>query len=95
MLLGLVTIITKDKDPVEVCMWANPVVQSVVIMAGACGSYSARAGLSGLEYDGLYSRDMIQIGPVTVILLVTAIVYVLAGLLFAWRAKCRFRRNIF
>jgi ABC-type transport system involved in multi-copper enzyme maturation permease subunit len=95
MLLGLVTIITRDKGPAEVCMWANPMVQAVVIVGGACGRYSARAGLAGLEYHGLYGGDMIQVGPVTAKLLVTAIVYVFAGLLFAWRAKCRFRRNIF
>jgi ABC-type transport system involved in multi-copper enzyme maturation permease subunit len=95
MLFGLVTIITRDKEPAEVCLWANPVVQSVIIMAGACGRYSAQAGIFGLEYFGPYGGDTLEIGPVTVILLLTATFYVLAGLLFAWRARCRFRRNIF
>lgn len=95
MLLGLVTIITRDKNPAEACMWANPVVQAVVIVGGACGRYSAGAGLSGLEYYTFYGGDMLQVGPVTVILLVTAIVYIFVGFLFAWRAKRRFRRNIF
>ena len=95
MLLGLVAAITRDNGLAKACMWANPMVQAVIIVGGACGRYSARAGLSGLEYYGFYGRDMLQVGPVTVTLLITAIVYIFVGFLFAWRAKCRFRRNIF
>jgi ABC-type transport system involved in multi-copper enzyme maturation permease subunit len=95
MLLGLVAAITRDTGPVETCLLANPVVQAAVIVGGACGPYSARARLSGLEYYRLYDRSMLHIGSVTAILMVTAIAYILVGLLFAWRAKYQFRRNIF
>jgi hypothetical protein len=71
------------------------VVQAAVIVGGACGPYSARARLSGLEYYGLYGKGILHIRPVTAILMVTAIAYILVGLLFAWRAKYQFRRNIF
>ncbi len=95
MLLGLVAAITRDSGLAKACMWANPMVQAVIIVGGACGRYSARAGLSGLEYYAFYDRDILQVGPLTAILLITAVVYIFVGFLFAWRAKCRFRRNIF
>ena len=101
-LLGLTAVITEGDDvfaPVlayarkQGGVLANPAVQAVVIMNGAGGERNARTQLSSLEYDWPYRR--LEIGPTTIVLFVTMIIYIFAGLVFAWRAKCRFRRNIF
>jgi len=94
MLLGLAVTITNDIDALTAYVSANPVVQAAVIMAGAGGEYNAQAKLSHLSYSWPGSGD-VDIGPTTIILLVTMLIYIFAGLLFAWRAKCLFRRNIF
>jgi ABC-type transport system involved in multi-copper enzyme maturation permease subunit len=92
-LVGLTTVITEDNDVLRTCMSANPVAQAVVIMYGGGGENNARMQLTGLRYDWPYGS--LKIGPTSTILLVTMLMYIFAGLLFAWRAKCRFRRNIF
>ena len=101
-ILGLTAVITEGDDvfaPVLAFarkhggVLANPAVQAVVIMNGAGGERNARTQLSSLEYDWPYRR--LEIGPTTIVLFVTMVIYIFAGLVFAWRAKCRFRRNIF
>jgi len=101
-LLGLTAVITEGDDVFAPVLafarrhggeFANPAVQAVVIMNGAGGERNARTQLSGLEYDWPYRR--LEIGPTTIVLFVTMVIYIFAGLVFAWRAKCRFRRNIF
>ena len=92
-LLGLTTVITEDDDVSGAYMSTNPAVQAVVIMNGAGGERNARTQLSSLEYDWLSGR--LKIGPTTIVLFVTMVIYIFAGFVFAWRAKCRFRRNIF
>jgi len=92
-LFGLVATITRDQDPAQACLCANPMVQAAVIMYGASGEHNAYARLSGLEYNWPY--DKLTVGLTTVILLIVMFMYTSVGLLFAWRAKCRFRRNIF
>jgi ABC-type transport system involved in multi-copper enzyme maturation permease subunit len=92
-LLGLTTVITEDDDVLRTYVSANPVVQAVVVMYGAGGERNAQTQLSSLRYDWPYRS--LRIGPTTTVLLVTMLIYIFAGLLFAWRAKCRFRRNIF
>ncbi|MCP4259808.1 MAG: ABC transporter permease subunit [Planctomycetes bacterium] len=97
VLLGLLTSIPPDKSEVfEAYVSANPVLQTTAIMTGAGGDRNARMKLSDLDYDwppsirgkgGAYST--------TGILLITNLIYTSVGLLFAWRAKCRFRRNVF
>jgi hypothetical protein len=93
LLLGLGAITTNESDFLETYMYANPVLQTVVIMEGAGGSYNATRSISHLDYewpDGRYN-----VWSTTSVLLVMMLVYVSMGLLFAWRAKCCFRRNIF
>ena len=68
----------------------NPVIQAVVIMdLGNTGS-----NLSNLEYNWPF-YDLNELGATNIFLWITMLIYISMGLLFAWRAKCRFRRNIF
>jgi len=94
LLLGLVATITYESDILEAYILANPVVQTVIIMDGAGGSHNAARNLSSLDYDWM-SGSGYNVWSTTSILLITMLIYVSMGLLFAWRAKCRFRRNIF
>jgi len=96
LLLGLVTAISDDGDVLEAYVSTNPVVQAVVIMNGAGGSRNAETDISSLDYEWPRSgRDRNNIWPTTTFLLITMLIYMSMGLLFALRAKCRFRRNIF
>jgi len=94
LLLGLGATINNETDFLEMYILANPVVQTVVIMNGAGGSLNATSNLSSLDYDWLSGGDY-NVWFTTSILLITMLIYMSMGLLFAWRAKCRFRRNIF
>jgi ABC-type transport system involved in multi-copper enzyme maturation permease subunit len=96
-LLGLVTA-TISRDRVEVFeayVSANPVVQATTIMGGAGGQDNAKTKLSRLDFNWLSGSHSEGIYSTTTLLLVTTLIYISAGFLFAWRAKCRFRRNIF
>ncbi|MHC4645358.1 MAG: ABC transporter permease subunit [Planctomycetota bacterium] len=92
-LLGLVSQIRQNEKLLDRYMSANPVVQAGSVMSGAGGEYNANKSLSELSFEWPFRRH--RIGRTTEIVLVTMLIYVLAGLLFAWRAKCRLRRNIF
>ncbi|MGD8500040.1 MAG: hypothetical protein PVJ86_05305 [Phycisphaerales bacterium] len=93
-LWGLVSQFTQDYDAFGAYVSANPAAQATVIMSGAGGAWNARAGLSSLDYSWPNS-DWHKVGPTNDILLVFMLIYIFVGLLFAWRAKCRFRRNVF
>ena len=94
LLIGLAAITTNESDFLETYILANPVVQTVVIMEGAGGSRNATRNLPSLDYDWP-SGSGYNVRSTTSILLITMLIYMSMGLLFAWRAKCRFRRNIF
>jgi ABC-type transport system involved in multi-copper enzyme maturation permease subunit len=95
-ILGLVSQFTRDYDALGAYVSANPVTQATVIMSGAGGRWNARAGLSSLDYDWPSpNNNWHKVGPATGVLVVYMLIYMAAGFLFAWRAKCRFRRNIF
>jgi ABC-2 type transport system permease protein len=95
-LLGLVASIARDRNDVfEKYVSANPVIQAYTIMGGAGGQRNAETKLSGLEYNWPPSRHSEGIYSTTDILLVTTLIYISVGFLFAWRAKCLFRHNIF
>jgi len=94
-LLGLVATINNESDILEAYILANPVVQAVVIMDGAGGSQNATSNLSHLYYGWPSGSGWNNIWSTTSILLITMLIYMSMGLFFAWRAKCRFRRNIF
>ncbi|UCG49853.1 MAG: ABC transporter permease subunit, partial [Phycisphaerales bacterium] len=73
----------------QLCVDANPFVH-----AGVTADATAAWGRGLRNYDWAALRDM---GPAesTIWMLFCAAGYMLLGLLFAWRAKCRFRRRIF
>lgn len=91
--LGLIGAVSRNKHIAQSCVFANPAVQAGVIISGASGRYNARADLGSLRYNWLDGN--LDIGSTTAVLAISMLVYVFFGFLFAWRAKCRFRRNIF
>ena len=95
IVLGMFAAISRKELLLEFCVSANPLVQISVMMFGAGGVSNARTLLSSLQYDWPISGANKPVLYTTGILLVYMLVYSLAGLFFAWRAKCRFRRNIF
>ncbi len=93
-MLGLVSVFTHDYDTVRELVSANPAAQLVVLMNGAGGSFNARTGLSKLNYEWP-DNSLRKIWATTGLVLIYMLIYTVAGVLFAWRAKCRFRRNVF
>jgi hypothetical protein len=81
-------------------MWTHPAIQTELIMAGAGGRQNAGTSLWALTYGGeriLFDTGYgtLSVGQMTSTLTIIAAAYILAGLLFLWRAKCRLRRNVF
>ena len=97
MLLGMIVAISAVHEiGVGLCISSNPIYQAGTPMEGASGTRNARIGLGRLRYSWPDSLgDDATAAATTVRMLVFMIIYILAGVLFAWRAKCRFRRNIF
>ena len=81
-------------DAVKYLVSANPAAQIAILMDGAGGSFHARAGLSNLNFVWPDSSSS-KVWPTTGLVLIYMLIYTVAGVLFAWRAKCRFRRNVF
>ncbi len=75
----------------EVYVLANPMVNIIVIMLGTVGK--AHSGLQQLRFEWPYGNE--GFGFTMRVLLVNMAVYMLIGAFFAWRAKNRFRRNVF
>ncbi|HUW19700.1 MAG TPA: ABC transporter permease subunit [Sedimentisphaerales bacterium] len=93
VLFRLVSQIIHNDRALEVCISTNPFVQAAVIMQGAGGRHNAHTSLTDLRYYWLLEHR--QVGRTTLILLINMVGYIFLGLFLAWRAKCRFRRNIF
>ncbi|MGB2865073.1 MAG: ABC transporter permease subunit [Sedimentisphaerales bacterium] len=93
-MLGLVSVFTHDYDTVRELVSANPAAQLVTLMNGAGGSFNARTDLSKLNYQWPDS-SLRKIWPTTGLVIIYMLIYTFAGVLFGWRAKCRFRRNVF
>jgi ABC-type transport system involved in multi-copper enzyme maturation permease subunit len=89
MLLGLMGIIMREGDFVEAYMDTNPFVHAAVIMDATANSGSA---LSRYNWIGFGNQDVVES---TSWILACMAGYISIGAFFAWRAKCRFRRNIF
>ena len=93
MVLGLLGQFRPHNGLIAMFLKANPVIQVEVIMTSAGGS-SAKLSLDHLVYRWpLYERN--EVGSFTLVLLASLLAYALGALLFAWRAKVRFRRNVF
>ena len=85
--------VTRREGIARVCMIANPALQTRVVMRAASGRSHARARLSGLRYEWLGKNADVKSATFT--MAVNMLIYIFFGLLFAWRAKCRLRRNVF
>lgn len=98
-LLGATSLFAGGRDnrrTFEMYFSANPATQAVVVMNGAGGALAARTKLSRLNYEWPSRRnDWHRVWDTTCVLIVCMLIYVSVGFLFAWRAKCRFRRNVF
>jgi len=82
LLLVLARLIIIHYDLVEACMDTNPFFHALVVIDNA-------DGYGWIQFNIIDSVDL------TSWMLICMVVYMLLGYLFAWRAKCRFRRNIF
>lgn len=91
LLLVLITEITRNKDDfVEAYMDTNPFVHAVVVIDATANENPVKIG----SYNWIGSRRM-DVVESTSWMLVCMAGYILLGAFFAWRAKCRFRCNIF
>ena len=90
---GLIATVAREEKIIGMCTFANPAVQTGVLMGGASGRRNAQVGLSKLRYNWFDDRH--DVGSITTVLAAAMLIYVFLGLLFAWRAKCLFRRNVF
>jgi len=77
----------------ECYMNINPLIQGVIILDGTCGKRHAQRSVTELHYQWI-RKDRSAVES-TGLFLSSMLGYMLIGSLFAWRAKCRFRRNIF
>jgi ABC-type transport system involved in multi-copper enzyme maturation permease subunit len=77
-------------DTINLYLSTNPVIQAVVIMDLG----NTDSDLSDLKYDWPFN-DLDELGATNVFLCITMLIYMSLGLFLAWRAKCRFRSNIF
>jgi len=77
-----------DFDFLESYLDTNPFVHIVVILEATAG----RGSLNSYRWIDYSSKNVFD---ATAWIAACALGYVSLGLLFAWRAKCRFRRNIF
>lgn len=87
IMMGLVIAITRgDMDIVSVYFDTHPFIQAGVLMDGATSK------VSSYYWPGSDSRNALE-STLWLTLCMTG--YMAVGLCFLWRAKCRFRRNIF
>jgi len=94
LLMFLYAVMTHTSDNyAESYMNINPLFQGAVVLEGSCGSRYARRSVTELHY--YWARRSKNAVESTNFLLSSMLGYMLIGSLFAWRAKCRFRRNIF
>ena len=93
-MLGLISVITQEYDIFGDLVSANPAAQITLLMDGAGGSFNARTDISKLNYQWP-DRSLRKIWPTTGLVLIYMLIYTVAGVAFGWRAKCRFRRNVF
>ena len=93
LLLGIIGEIAHEPDTLEVYVLANPMVQMIVIMLGTVDPNVHLSGPGQLSFEWPHGNENFIV--TMRIFIVTMLMYVLLGLLFAWRAKCRFRRNVF
>jgi len=87
-------VFTQEYDIFGDFVSANPTAQIAILMDGAGGKWNAQAGFSNLNFpwpDSSWRKAW----PTTGLVLIYMLIYTFAGAAFGWRAKCRFRRNVF
>jgi ABC-type transport system involved in multi-copper enzyme maturation permease subunit len=93
-MLGLVSVFTQEYGIFGDLVSVNPAAQVAVLMNGAGGKWNAQAGFSHLSFpwpDSSWRKAW----PTTGLVMIYMLIYTVAGAAFGWRAKCRFRRNVF
>ncbi|MDH4239999.1 MAG: hypothetical protein OEW48_10590 [Phycisphaerae bacterium] len=94
LLMLLYAAMTHTSDNyVESYMNINPLIQGAAVLEETCGRTRARRSVAELRYHWI--RGSTSAVESTGFLLSSMLGYMLIGSLFAWRGKCRFRRNIF
>jgi len=78
------------RDLVEAYIDTNPFVHMGNIMIATAGEEPAKIGR--YYWPGQGTLNVVES---TILMLVCMVGYILTGLMFAWRAKCQFRRKIF
>ncbi len=94
ILMILVAEIANEHDIFEITIIPNPVVQAIVIMEECGGENNAHKSLGQLSFnwpDSGHKDFSTSMG----ILLTSMFCYSFVGFIFAWRAKCLFRKKIF
>jgi len=98
-LAGLIGVMGGKNDLFAMYMWTHPAVQTGIIVGATAGSQNAGTSLRSLDYRPMAvsrsAHGSLRVGTVTYVLLGIAAGYILVGLLFFWRAKCRLRRRVF
>ncbi len=92
LLLALITEITHSiyDDLFRAYMDTNPFVHAVVVIDATANENPVKIG--DYNWIGFRRTDVVES---TSWMLICMVGYMLLGAFFAWRAKCRFRRNIF
>jgi len=93
--LGLASVFTRNYDIIGDLVSANPAAQLSVLMQGAGGKWNAQAGFSNLTFVWPGGSSSHKVWPTTGLVIIYMLIYTGVGVLFGWRAKCRFRRNVF
>ncbi|MFC1782810.1 ABC transporter permease [Planctomycetota bacterium] len=93
MVMGLVGQFRPGTDYINAYLKTNPVIQVEVIMTSV-GESNANQLLDQLVYRWpFYEKNLA--GSFTMDLMVSLLIYLSCSVLLAWRAKVRFRRNVF
>jgi len=96
--LAFASEISKDKDlqyAFSLYFSGNPAVQTGVVTSTAGGDAAARMKLLRLRYAWPHHGRWRSAGDATLALLGYMLIHASIGVLLAWRAKRRFRRNVF
>lgn len=97
---GMLSAFGGSIDPLRNYMWFHPAIQTELLMSGASGVRNAELSWRALRYgEEQVIFDLIGgsfgFARMTLMLIGTALVYMVAAAFFFWRAKCRLRRSVF
>jgi ABC-type transport system involved in multi-copper enzyme maturation permease subunit len=94
ILMGMMGVFFRDsRDLAEIYFDTNPFVHAAAILEGTVGGLNKIRWFS--NWFSYSDRDSLTVMESTIWIFVCTVSYMLLGYLFAWRAKCRFRRHIF